>query len=510
VPRIRDYSSPQLNQGEQGVDPVHTAGFAGQEFQARQDLAQTTQGVIGKIEQRQSQEEVSDLNSKFADARDEWTQRIQEQTIQGTVDVDKINTDYQEYVNKLNQNISTSTGRQFFDRQASRLKGQVLKSAGRAQAQLAGERAKENWLNGLNKNANSLQSDPEGFQDTYESTVEALQAKVDSGGLPALAAEKLRAQAGEDLAKAAIRGWARLSPELAQKRLDRGDFDAYLKGDQKAQMQTYIDARAGALETEGKRLTASEEKARKAKAEVWMQKALPEMVRGQLSTTEILDSKDLDFDEKVKMMRLSKQAVEPTGQLDPKVYTDLIERVVLPDEDPRKIRSMTDLAPFVGHGINIAKAAEINKFMKLLPENENQRINEKNLIDQAKGALIDKSPMGQILGTDQLGHENFARFMNDVQHTKDEWAKQNKPMSELYNPDSPNYLGNLIKKHRLTPEQVVSQKAKIASELTAKEAARKKTGEEMVRVVDENGVPGKIPASQIDAAIKSGKFRKAK
>lgn len=456
MPRIRDYDTPQLNLPEQGLSVPSTASTAGASFRGLADVAEAGVGLSTAINQRDTQDEISDLNSAFADERAEWALKIDQQTREQSVDVAKNQEDLQARLGKLSERASTSQSRRYFDSQSARLSGFVLKNSGRGQAQVAGEKAQTSWINALNKNSVALQSDPSGFKDSYDSLLETLNEQIASGVFPPAEAEKFRSKLGSELAKSSIRGWANLSPDQAKKQLEKGTYDEYLSGDERAQMQGYIDQRQTAKEVEERRLLAAEEKAKKLAGEEWAQKALPDLTKGSLQTKAILDS-PMSSDDKIKWLKLADESTKKQGDTDYRVYNELVSRAVLPEDDPRKIRSISDLAPFAGKGVSIQDLEKINGFIKKLPESQNVTDNRKRLLDFARAKLARKD---SFLGvSDPDGEQNLAFFHVALQNAEAEMREQKKSVASLYDPNSKEYFGNQVGKYQLTPQELLQKQA---------------------------------------------------
>lgn len=238
MPKIKGYES-QVNASGRGVSSGINVDSVAAPYRAAQKAigaAVEFGSELNQLEQRNAQAEISDLNANFAEAREEWQTRIQEDTRNGSLDVDKVKTDYAEFVNKMNTGIETEAGRKFFERQASRIGGQVLRTAGRAQIELAGKRAEENWKSALDRSSNSLQKDPTQFDDIYGSAIEAIDAQVEVGAIPAGLADRFKRETGKELAKNTVRGLINKNPSAAKKALDKGVYDSYLDPDAKQQM----------------------------------------------------------------------------------------------------------------------------------------------------------------------------------------------------------------------------------------------------------------------------------
>lgn len=241
MPKIRSYDSPQFE-------------FQGGSVKSNADLVPSGVGraiekfgnVVSDVNEanyrRQAQSEVSDLSAKFSEAHAEWATKIDEASRSGNIDTDHITSEYQDYVSKLDENIQTSEGRNFFDKQSAQLGGYVLKNSARAQAQVAGEKAVSGISNALDSSGTLLQRRPGDFQDLYKQSIDGIDAQMATGVINTKNGEKLKDFAGKELAKNAVRGLIRKSPQTAIRALDSGEFDKHIDPDTAASLRNSAES----------------------------------------------------------------------------------------------------------------------------------------------------------------------------------------------------------------------------------------------------------------------------
>lgn len=456
MPKINDYSAPELNAVPGKIDSNSDLKYGNDLNQAVSNFGQSIQDVSGTIYKRQAQTEVSDIAAKFSQARAEWSQTIDDGVRDGSIDSQKVKDGFQDYVNNMQGEINTREGRDFFNRQAARLGQSVFKGAARGQAVVAGAKAEANARSTLDNNSSAVQSDPSSFEDVYSSSIEGIDAQVQTGAFPAALAEKFKHETGVELAKNAMRGWAQIDPPLAEKKLKDGEFNQYFNGDVKAQMQGYINAQKSAKEVEERRQVAAQEKAQKAAGEAWEQKALPDLAKGALHTQAILNS-PMDAEHKIRWLKLADEATKENTQGDPRVFNDLVRRTQLPDDDPQKISDISQLAPFAGRGVSIQQVEQIGGFMGKLPEGQYIHDNRKRLLDFATAKLIKKDSFMGL--SDPDGEYNMSQFQIALQQAETQMRKENKPVGTLYNTDSPDYFGKQISKYQQTPQEIFAKMA---------------------------------------------------
>ncbi len=260
MPKIRSYDSPQQGASEQGINESGDARFAGDVARSQQQLIGAATNLAGAVYKREAQEEVSGLSASFAKAREDWTQNLNNQIRSGTVDVDKLKNDYSEYVGKLSDGVNTPEAQQFLERQSTRLRGSLIKTAAIGKAKVDGEKSVADYTSMLNSNTNTVSRNPELFQDTYDSAVEGLDAQVKTGVLDFKQASTLKAHTGSELAKGVILGTIDRNPFAAQKMLASGQYDKYLDAETQATLKNRADVEIRSQRDQADKILALKDK----------------------------------------------------------------------------------------------------------------------------------------------------------------------------------------------------------------------------------------------------------
>ncbi len=455
MPKINDYSTPQYGAQVNAIESSNGLRQDGAYGAGLQRLGGAVDDFGDMVYKRKAQEETSDLNASFSEARAEWAQNIDDETRNGTIDAAKTSEKINDYVNGMNQDFTTAEGRRMFERESARLHGFVLKGAARGQAQVAGAKAEANWRSALASNGAVLQTDPSDFVNTYQSTMDSIDDQVATGAIPATVASKFKLETGDDLAKSAIRGWANLNPDIAQKKLTAGEFDKYFKdADTKAAMQGYINSQKSAAEVEQRRVEKAIETAQKKRSEAWQSKHLQPLVDGQLPTKEIINAPDLKYDDKVAMLKLQDWASRERTQLDPGVENEIFRRINLPDGDPQQINNISQMVPMVGHGLTPESVHKLSGWIDDSPAGKIKKDGRKKLVDYATARLVKKDAFGM---SDPKGELLLSQFLTDLQATEAEYAqdKTGKSVMELYNPSSNNYFGLTADKYKRSQKDIM-------------------------------------------------------
>ena len=487
MPKIREYAAPELNFQEvpmQGYGELRGGAETARSFQR---LGSAIETGSEQIYQRQAQEETSDLNADFSMLTAEVTDEIDSAVQDGSINSQDYLQKLQPRIDKLSDGISTPAARRSFERNAARLTAVAIKKASRGQAMVAGAKAQANVQAEINNYSSSLFVDPSSFQDNIDAMRSSIEDQVTSGALKAVDAEKLQMVATRDLAKGAVRGWARLDPDLAEKKLK--DFQPYLSGDQMSEMQGYINQERRANAAELARVEAAERRAEKLKGDAWMEKNLNQIINGNLSTKTILSS-PLKPREKMSLINaVERNAKDGGGATDPRIKNQITQKILTGE--------FTDVQQFVdqvGKGINLKDLGELNNFLAKTPEGQAQIDGEKRLFELARKTISSKDYSGAF-NTDADSEYNITRFMADYQAAKNQMIKDGKPVSSLVDPNSADYFGLKAKSYKLTPQQTIALQADLQ---------RKRATPERVGVIGKDGKSYTIEKSELPQALKQG------
>lgn len=466
---IQEYT-PQIAAPEPvgGMSPnVELAGAAGRGLEKfGQNVAE-----IGDISyRRDAQEQTADVYSHFADKRAEQTQKLEEKVQNGSLEVGQFMDDYDNDTQSqdLQSGLTTREGRNFFERQQARLRGHILQMANHGATVVASNQAKGAWQDGLNQTANSLTANPSGFQDAYESQMEAVDQLVDTGGLPASMKDKAIKQMGGQLMMSTIRGWSQAGdgsdglmsgPEKARKLMESDDAKRLLTPDQYHQMGLEINRQDKANDIESSRAQKAIEEHQKADAEKWGQDNLEKLSNNALSTKDVLGAVNngtLKWEQGEKWLNLIQEGAKQDVKTNPRTKNSLISRIVNPDS-PNPITSTEDLMPYVGKGISITDFNQMNGLFKKTPEQQASAQGEKAMFDSARRTIRFKNPMTNQY--DVLGEQKLAQFMSDYTHAKQDVVKQGGKVSDLTDSNNPLYFGSRLEAYQTSMQDQMTHVA---------------------------------------------------
>lgn len=432
-----------------GVSPnIELSGAVGRSIE---DIGNQVSQMGEVMHRRAAQEETADTYAAFADQRAEWTDKVNQGIQTGSLDVEQTMQDYDDQTTDLGSDITTPEGKNYFERQQARLRGQILKTATTGQAQVAARQAQGQWQDAINKNSSALMSDPSQFEDVHEQGIEAVDQLVKNGGLPEKFREKAIQQMGLEYSKAAIRGMADVNPDAAEQVVRDGHFDSYMDSDQKKAMLGEIHMAQRGQDAEDSRADRAVDKAHKAAQEAWGAENFQALETGSLKPKDVIQAvqKGILTPEKGEhyIAAIQTSATRDT-KTNPRAYNDLVQRISNPNSS-NPIASPDELLPFVSKGQLAVDGPHSLKTLRGLfnQTQDGQALQQgtKALFDAAKKSIQFKDDLNGTYSA--LGEQKLAQFYSDFAH-----AKQNLPQGanpkDLVDPNSSLYFGNRLQSYQ--------------------------------------------------------------
>lgn len=455
--RFSDSSGPQQQRQRTADD------FGAAEGRALAQVGQGLQRAGDSLYRRAEQKEVSDLNSKMAKVQADNSLELQELIRTAKPGDQKVfeefNRKAEERINKVGEEVSTIGGRSYFQNASSKITNNLRVSTARTQADLDGEKAVLDYTSSVNNLSAGLVSDPSSLDLSLELHNQGIDNLVNQGLLPAAQAAKLKQQGEKDLVKSSIRGWSKINPEYAKAKLANGDFDQTLGGDGKVQMLGEIEQSIRAKDIEAERQKRRQKELLEQEQLNTQNDFLKKMTDGDLSTDDILNSNLEAFGSgsKEQFLRMVRTVNEKGGRLktNPNTFINLFDRINLPDGDPKKINSEAELNEYLGNGLDYG---DLNKLRQEMAgtKTEKGRIENsfrKQMFDIAKGQLTKSNPLVGI--ADPQGDENLLLFQQFAYEQMEEQKKAGKPIKDLFDPTSKDYLGKYISNYKRTPQEIM-------------------------------------------------------
>lgn len=426
-------------------------------------LGQGVQSAGQALQRRAEQEELSDLNAKLSKVQADNAIEFQELVRTAKPGDKKVFEDFdkraQKRLDDVQGGIETGAGRNYFNNASSKISNQLRVNAAQTQADLDGEKAVIDYTQSKNNLSAGLVSDPSSLEVSRDLHRQGIDNLVNSGLLSARDAEKLKLQGDRDLIKSSIRGWAKLDPEFAKEKLKSGEYDKELGGDLKVQMFGEVEQAIRAKDVEAQRQERRQKELKEAEQLKTQNTFLEKMSENNLTVADILDS-NLDAfgpGSKEQFIRMVQKTNEKGGKLqtNPNTFIEIFDRINLPDGDPKKITDEAQLNDFLGEGLNYTDLTKLRQEITGR-KTEKGRVESdmrKQLFNIAKGHLTRSNALTGVRDPD--GDESMLRFQTFVYEQVEEQRKAGKPIRDLLNPDSKDYLGRFIRNYKRSPQEIM-------------------------------------------------------
>lgn len=474
MPKVQEYLPELEAQGPVGqTSPMLEE--ATQFGRGVEEAGRSISDAYSVIRQRQTAAESSDAYASVAEQRANMMIRIQQETNDGTLNIDKIKKDQQDWFDKQSDIYSTAGGKDAFNRSAARMQGSVLQHAAIGQTVVAGNRAKQNLSSMINNDSNTVMSDPTQFGDLRDNQTEFIQRQVEAGAISPAVAVQLQKATDLEMSKAAVRGFMQsdynniktsvvntggkvdpntLSLNAARQMLDGGHFDSYMDSDTKKAMYQEIRANQAAAQTAGMQAINQKRMAVDAEGEAFKGESYVKLQNNALSpdaVTAAFRKGIITSDEQLKMYHLIDQAGKDEMKTNPAMKNEVMQRILSPDNTPGHVSDPMQIANMVGPGmLTHSDFHELSNAIQMNPKNRVDRFNEQKMIQDAKTSIGSNDPDAQY---------KLMMFTNEIQQAKQKAMQENKPIGSLFDPKSKEYIGNQVQKYVVTPQQALSQEA---------------------------------------------------
>lgn len=469
MPSIRPYQMRSEVSGPVGGSRRSGEDFGGAVGEGMSRFGQAVMQTADILNQRAEQQEVSDLNAKLSKAQADFTTRWQERLKTAdpadTSVAEGFGQELDEYMSELGGNVSTRAGQLYFEKASAQMKGHFSMTAAAGQAELQGVKAKQDYIQSVTDLSSSLINDPSSFDLASQMHDDGLEMMVATGRLPRASAEELKTRGQTDLAKSAVRGWIRLDPEGAKAQLEQGKWDGKVDGDLKHQLFGEASQAIRAKEIDQERQVVQAKKARDEYLNVLQGKFLEKLAKGSLTVQDVLrsDLESFGSGSKQQFMNLLEAETKEGGNIktDPAVWSDTFKRIHAKDGDPNKITNEADLNDLV-----IQKKLsfeDLNRFRgemagRKTMQGQMESTVKKQFLDMAEKQISKANPMMGI--ADPIGAENAYKFHFYVEQKLEEQKKAGKPIQDLFNPNSPQYLGHEIGRYQRSVEEIMGDISK--------------------------------------------------
>lgn len=444
------------------------------------DMGAATNAIAGAIQttgqdiyDHAQEQEVSDVRVKMAKMRSKWTvelaNRAQTTDMGDPNFAGKFTQDVQADIDLMAGQYQTKGAQMALRESSQSIASHFAETAGVYQAQAVGAKAKQNFVEFVDAQQNTLLHDPTQLNDVM---TESLLALNDPNGpyakLPKDQRDLLARQTKEQFGKSAVLGLIRIDPEMAKSQLEHGTYDNVLTGESTAILMAQADTAIQGKLIDQARAEAAQKKALEASQRATGDKFIELLATDPtaLSADEVVNS-NLDWREQLTFLNLIKTGLDGTRDDANGAFVDLFQRVHADPGDPNAITDERQLYDFVGRGLTVEGLG------KLRNELAGKGTTEGSIEGQLKKQLL-KTAATALTGTNEMlgfrdpkGDEQLLRFQTFFLTEFDKQTKAGKSAVQLLNPDSPDYLGKMIGQFKRTPAQQMNDMMGEAAALTA-------------------------------------------
>jgi soluble lytic murein transglycosylase-like protein len=224
--------------------------------------------------------------------------------------------------------------------------------------------------------------------------------------------------------------------------------DWFNKLDWKQQMQIVDDAQQGvrANQVRDAQALANAEKQRDLFQKQTMNEMYDALLDNKLSADDVRRS-PLDYQGKAYMLEALAKGTKQELKTDPAVFQNVFQRIHADDKDPNRITDEKDLLPYLGKGLSFEDLKRLRDEVNGKHTFDGQMASElkKNFFTMAR-KQIDTSIFGQSIDTE--GARKFYLFQQAVLATIDRKTKKGVDILDLFDPNSKEYLGNMIPQYQ--------------------------------------------------------------
>ena len=458
MPRIREFTAETLAGGFIGGRAA-----TGSDFSDSTGLRQLA-GAAGAVQEQLDRDDVTNVRVQMAKTRAEWDVKFRERAIAADPNdkefASRFVQEFSDSVGEGRAGVQTRAGRQAYDLLAGEITGHFTEKAGTYQLQLAGVKARQDWEVSQRAYATSVTTDPTSYLTVRDQALAELRDRDGQyGRLDAKTRGDLEIAMRDTLAKSYANGLINSgAPELALKLLDDGRLDDQLAPAAKQTLIRAAEAGITAKRVAADHAEAAARRAEKAAVAAVNDDLMGRFVEGKLTVDDVRAAGIPAFGEGsqatwVSMLRQqAKEWDEKPVKTNPSAMVGAFERIDLPAGDPRKITSLNEINKlYVNKQVSWADLTHLQKAFKDQQTEGGQRLGEvrDNFLRGMKPQL-DRSTMNLL---DSGGAERHSRFIFFVRQQEEAARAANQDRYELYNPDSPKYLGKFVARFQTGPQQ---------------------------------------------------------
>lgn len=462
MPRIDEPNFQSNVQGPVGQEKANAGDFGSGAAWEKFGESTTTAGAL--LQRRQQQIEVSDLNASLsglhAEAQKDWDQSLSTAKPGDQSFADDFMERLDNKLSEAGENISTRVGQQYFNDAAAKMREHFAQRSNLGQANLASRHAVNNATQAHNQRSADLIQNPDSFDVQNGQEQDALDAMWASGSFRGNkdVYEKLKKDFSADLAVNAIRGWIEDDPNDAKDQLQNGEWNDILGGDGVHKMLGEANAGIRAQKIDGNNQRIADKLAEHDKWEKINQTVLESFVNKNLTAKDVL-ALDLPTEGPLgKNYWINKIEQQNTNQgkmpRDHSIYTNVLHQILLPQDDPSRVKNAADIYKIVDHGIDANDASQLINVLngRHTPDGEDEARMKKTLLDTTKKMFGEIDQFGVFKDPYAgLAYQGFeSAFLDEYKKQKEKGVY----FRDLLSQKSKSYLGDMYQDYLRTPVQV--------------------------------------------------------
>lgn len=470
VPQIHEYTADINPQGPTDTRQARTAD-TGNIGSGLADIGSAISKVGGEIHRADAQNEIAQMSADVAQANAQLTIKQTQMTQDADSEsvknlADQIQNERDDTFGAIGEKYSTPEAQAAFKQMDAQSNANFLVSSLHNQSARTGELVGENNDIRMQGLSTQVYNQPSSFGTALLDN----EKFFDSVGqnypnMPGDAVEGMKQQSEKALAAAQFRGYLNIDPQTTVAALKSGQWDKYFDAKDLEQMQQQGKVAVSAQATEQKRVDSLAQAQADARQEYAMQKGLKDLYGNGLSTKDVLNNPDLDFQHQVTLIKMIESNRGDKQKTDPDTMKDLFGRIVAPDGSPGKITNTDDLNQSFIDGKLDGKDLDWLRSQVTGRKTDEGKIESdltKKFFTYAESQLDPHSnAMAGIKDPD--GAERMLSFTKNFYQTYQKQRAAGVPATDLLAPGNPNYMGNLVQAFKPSSEEILNSMANIYS-----------------------------------------------
>jgi len=454
-----------------------------------QDLASGAQSVVKAIDIVRERDAATWTAKTLSDTQSSWMQQLEDRKLKADAGAPNFTPDllkdFDAQANQVAQGAPTRQSKQFMTERLLALREELQRNAMSFEA---ASRVQNN-LNIASKSIESASMELQNNPHLFTQRLAERNALFDAMPLTAEQKQQLKDKAQSEMAYNSVVGMIQMHPANMLATLRTGDSTdpaiRALSPEQRVQAESHarqaINAQYVDQEHQMRLAQQAEELRQKQTQNVFLQK----MNDGQLDAQTILRSNLAPFgsgskDEFLNMLRTR----DKQPKTDPATFNEIFARINMPDGagfgggPSGKITDANQLNPYLIDGkINMEDLTKLRAEVegKGTAQGEAEAKLKSGLIEVAKSTLTHSNPLIGI--QDPQGDSNLQQFTSWFLNEYQRQRNAGKSSADLLSPDSPDYLGKRISAFVRSPQQIMQDVLKSATNAPGTNVIPRKAGE---------------------------------